>query len=1400
MLKHFSWKCDRIGQTSLVHILILLITWVAWQPALAQTTYYIASTGNDSNSGKSADSPFQTIAKVNGLSLQPGDAVLFRRGDTFRGSVFIRQSGSSDKPIVLDAYGSGNKPILSGSVPVTGWNNVGNNIWQASCPSCGSRVTGVYRDAAILPLGRYPNFSDANKGYLTIGGHSGRTQITSQQALSTNWTGGEAVIRTTQWILDRATINQQNGNTLNLANSTSYDLADGWGYFIQNHPATLDQVGEWYYNPANKTISLYDNQNNPNSQSITATAFGEGVNLTNVSFVTIRNLQISQTLSTGVLVNGGSNFAFSNNDITSSGEDGISIIGSGNTVLAENNLIQDANNNGLYIGPYQNFTFRGNTLQRIGLLPGRGKSGDGTYSALQSLCTGNTLIENNLVDHVGYNGIAVVTSSTVRYNQVSNFCQTKSDGGGIYAWNGNRSNVGDLHVLSNIVFNGLGAPEGTPGGAYSGANGIFLDDCSQNVEVANNTSFNSTGMGIFLRGVSSITLKGNTSFNNTEGQLKLAYNGTCALRNNVIQSNILFSRLPNQVVADYETNANDLASYGQFDYNYYVRPFEDQFKIRAVYNAGSGLAGADNTLAVWQGLFGKDANSSNSPITYKSQTVSQTGASLLNNVFSNDTQGWSVWSPYGNGRVEQDNSNRLDGGSLRLSFASASNQSNSYLLATVNIGAVTKGKSYQLLFDGVASGSNKRVELYPRQLSGSYRDLAARTVLSIGSARQQYEAVFTATADESNAILVIQVQEDGQTAWFDNVRLKEATLSTVNPDDYIKLVYNASSQNTTVALNGNYRDAKNTLYSNQITLSAYSSAVLMKEITAAPTPVVSLRDPENPANAVTGIDYQYYEGSWNSLPDFNALTAAKTGTATSVDLSVTSNSQYFGIRYKGYISVPTDGSYTFYTSSDDGSKLLIGTTEVVNNDGGHATTEKSGTIGLKAGKHAITVLYYQGNGGQSLSASYEGPGIGKQIIPAAALYRVPTTNTSSGGNGSGLLGTYFNNAALTAPAVLTRTDATIDFDWSDGSPASGINVDNFSVRWTGQVEVPVTGNYTFTTTSDDGVRLSVNGAMIINNWTGHAATNNDGAPMTLTAGQRYTIQMDYYDGGGNAVARLLWTYPGQGQQVIPKGYLYPATPTTTTPPPTSSDKVTYLSDLTWTASTSGYGPAEKDRSNGESGAGDGRTLTLNGVTYAKGLGVHSPSEITYNLGGRYTSFSTDMGIDDEMSDNGCGSASFDIYVDNVLVYSSGVMTPSTPTKSITLAVSGKQTLKLVVTNGGDNTNCDHGDWAGARLTGPSGGRVANITTNDFSTELTVQVYPVPAVEEVRVRYQAETDGEVTVQLLNTAAQAVMQVTRQVSAGENLLHLPVSELNRGFYVLSLIQGGQRITRKIVLSER
>ncbi|MET9359418.1 NPCBM/NEW2 domain-containing protein [Streptomyces sp. NPDC006632] len=139
-----------------------------------------------------------------------------------------------------------------------------------------------------------------------------------------------------------------------------------------------------------------------------------------------------------------------------------------------------------------------------------------------------------------------------------------------------------------------------------------------------------------------------------------------------------------------------------------------------------------------------------------------------------------------------------------------------------------------------------------------------------------------------------------------------------------------------------------------------------------------------------------------------------------------------------------------------------------------------------------------------------------------------------------------------------------------------------------------------------------------------------------------------------------------------------------------------LSDLSWTSAENGWGPVERDRSNGEQATGDGRSLTLNGAGYTKGLGVHASSTLTYYLGGTCTAFRADVGLDDEVGAK--GSVVFQVYRDGVPVAASGRVTGADAARTIGADLTGADELKLVVTDSGDGIDYDHADWAAPQLT------------------------------------------------------------------------------------------------------
>ena len=157
----------------------------------------------------------------------------------------------------------------------------------------------------------------------------------------------------------------------------------------------------------------------------------------------------------------------------------------------------------------------------------------------------------------------------------------------------------------------------------------------------------------------------------------------------------------------------------------------------------------------------------------------------------------------------------------------------------------------------------------------------------------------------------------------------------------------------------------------------------------------------------------------------------------------------------------------------------------------------------------------------------------------------------------------------------------------------------------------------------------------------------------------------------------------------------PVTPAPATPPTTPTGGASYLSDLDWTSMTNGWGPAENDRSNGELGASDGHTLTLNGTTYAKGLGVHFQSPTCATPWGRTAPASRPRWASTTRPP--MGSVTFQVFVDGNQVYDSGLMTGTSATKSVDVSIAGASQLRLVVTNGGDDLDHDHADWALARI-------------------------------------------------------------------------------------------------------
>lgn len=364
-----------------------------------------------------------------------------------------------------------------------------------------------------------------------------------------------------------------------------------------------------------------------------------------------------------------------------------------------------------------------------------------------------------------------------------------------------------------------------------------------------------------------------------------------------------------------------------------------------------------------------------------------------------------------------------------------------------------------------------------------------------------------------------------------------------------------------------------------------------------------------------GLAFDYYEGVWDVLPNFDILTPELSGSVNNFDLSPRLRNDHFAFRYRGYLSIQTTGDYTFYTTSDDGSRLWLNGELVVDNDGRHGAEEEFGQLNLPAGDHEIVVGFFEASRGQTLEVKFEGPGFTKQTIPDSLLSQgdnfspvveaIPNQTTELGqAVNLSVVATDPENDPLTyqaenlptglsinpttgevtgapaatgAPLVTIRaldgnggSDET-SFTWTvfDGSGGGGVpglvydyyegewdlvpdfssltplvtgtvttfNLTprlrdfNFAMRFQGEIDIPIAGDYTFSTTSDDGSLLWIDGQLVVNNDGRHGAKERNGT-IALTTGY-HDIVVGYFERGGKEILSVTYEGPGVPKQEIP---------------------------------------------------------------------------------------------------------------------------------------------------------------------------------------------------------------------------------------------------------------------------
>ncbi|WP_421799200.1 right-handed parallel beta-helix repeat-containing protein [Haliscomenobacter sp.] len=798
--------------------------------SFAANYYFSASTGDDNRSplqARNAQTPWKTITKLNTFfsQLQPGDSVLFKRGEVFSGGIQIVKSGSASLPIVLAAYGNGVPPVISGFSNISTWTPVGGGIFESPVINTAGKVNMVAINNVSYAMGRYPNADASNKGFLTFEGHGSLYLIDNQLPESPAWNNAELVVRTSRWTIERVPITTTTKARINYSKATDYNLVDGYGYFIQNDLKTLDQFGEWYYNPTTKKLNVFFGTKSPSAYSVQIATTNTLIE-SKANDIVIANLVIKGANQYGVYSNAANlkNLKIKNTQILFSGIDGIRVHNCANFTLENSEII---NSNSIAVNlkyDATNAVLTNNKIRNTGVFPGMITENQ-AYGIISY--TKGFKAEYNHIVKTGYVGIRFAgDNNLIKNNYIDTFCLVIDDGSGIYTWTG-KPNTTFLNrsVVGNIVLNGLGAPEGTNRTDYAAAEGIYLDDNATNVDVIGNTVANCVNNGIYIHNARNIKIQNNTLYNN-KVQIKTVHDDLGnPITNAVFTANNLFSKTTNQTTFYFKSDANDFATMGSFSGNYYVRPFDENLTIMADFNqAGVGSVKKMYDTRGPMLPYGKNLDGGGGTMRFRPYNLVSIDASrnkYNNPGFENTSMGVSCWSPNGDCATTWSTNSVLDKRAVKISGKTQG-------VVALNCGAIDRTKQYILRFSAKAERETQ-IEVFLRQSTSPWNPISNSKKIYLNPNRTEYEVLFSFPSSVSAGHLIFQAFNENFSYWLDNVGLFEASAVNVKEDEIIRFEYNPTSSDKTVPLATSYVDVKNTTYTDKVVLKPYTSIVLMKK-------------------------------------------------------------------------------------------------------------------------------------------------------------------------------------------------------------------------------------------------------------------------------------------------------------------------------------------------------------------------------------------------------------------------------------------------------------------------------------------------------------------------------------------------------------------------------------------
>ncbi len=592
---------------------IFILIFLLFSTIASATNYYVSSVGSDAANGLSESTPWKSIAKVNTVFslFNPGDKILFRRGDTFNGTIMITKSGLAGSPITIGAYGTGEDPVVTGLVTLGSWTNEGNGIYSTSLSGV-SRLEIVIVDGKQYWMGQYPN-----TGNLTYESFNSNLSITDNSLPATpNWTGAELFFRKNYYTTARASITSHSGQTLfysEIPAASTSSLKNDFGYIIQNDIRTLKDFGDWCFK--NSKLYMFFGFDNPANHNVKAATVDDLVYLSGRNYITIENIHLSGCNQKGINAISVKYLIINRCKLDYLGSRGLHIVWdvTSSNITVDNSVFKKINGNAVEIWA-NDIVFTNNIIDSIGLIRGScysSNDGNGIYGKFT-----NGLIQYNEIGNIAHNGIWPTGSNVKIYNNyIHDVVLQYIDAGAIYLTHDGGLYPGQ-EIKNNIIIDAIGNNWGTDYeySPWMYAEGIFLDSYTDNVAVDGNSVAN-CNVGIKLFEAQGTVVKNNTIYNNAWQIYLSSIEATTPvhpIRNLSLDNNIFFAKEASQLALRFHTVENDLALFGTSDNNFWARPIDDD-DVFLTHQPSTGTL--YRTLSSWQSFTGQDANSRKSPIT-----------------------------------------------------------------------------------------------------------------------------------------------------------------------------------------------------------------------------------------------------------------------------------------------------------------------------------------------------------------------------------------------------------------------------------------------------------------------------------------------------------------------------------------------------------------------------------------------------------------------------------------------------------------------------------------------------------------------------------------------------------------------------------------------------------------